>query len=327
MTAAEIRSKAVSEIESRRLRAEQEREARQREIDEKFPQIAEINRMLNETMTSLSKLIISHKGSSSETFEKIRESSLQGQQMIKDILRSNGYPEDYLEAKYRCSRCSDTGFTEDGRRCECLERLIGRLSAEELNRSANMPLADFSHFSLDYYRDIVIDGVDCYAKMSEIYSYCIQYADCFTPTSESVFMMGRTGIGKTHLSLAIAKKVTESGYNVLYGSVMNLLRAVEKEHFGRGEQDGDTLSSLIGCDLLIMDDLGSEHHTPFYESTLYNIINSRINLGKPVIISTNLSFGELQDIYNERILSRIAGVYTLLTFWGKDIRQIKRING
>lgn len=326
MTRSEIRRRANEEMDKRHMQAELEADRRQREISEKLPQVAEIKRMLAQTSSELSRLIISRKGNYRENFEKIRQNNLQCRQMIKNILRENNYPENYLEVKYRCSQCSDTGYTDSGM-CECMKRLISRIAAEELNRSANMPEADFAHFNLDYYRGIVTDGIDCYSKMSQNLDFCIKYADTFSENSKSVLMLGKTGVGKTHLSMSIAKKTAADGNNVIYGSVINLLRAIENEHFGRSGSDDDTLSVLNECDLLILDDLGSEHHTPFYESTLYNIINTRINTGKPTIISSNLSLEELYSAYNERIVSRIAGYYELLLFAGKDIRQLKRING
>lgn len=326
MTRSDIRRKANSEMEKRKINAELEADRRSREIAEKLPQITELKRMLAQTVTELSKLIISRSGNYRENFEKIRQNNLQCQNMVKMLLRENGYPEDYLEVHYRCSICSDTGFTDTGM-CDCMKRLINRIAAEELNRSANMPDSDFAHFDLSYYRGITIDGVDCYSKMSENLDFCIKYANSFSCASKSLLMLGKTGVGKTHLSMSIAREVTRNGANVVYGSTVNLLQAIEKEHFGKTDSSSDTFEALCECDLLILDDLGSEHHTAFYESTLYNIINTRINLGKPMIISSNMSIEELSATYNERIISRIAGYYEVLFFVGRDIRQLKRLKG
>lgn len=326
MTSTEIRRKANSIMEERRLNAELEAARREEEIYKKLPEIAEARRMLAQTATELSRTIIRRGEGFKENFEKIKESNLQCSRMIKDILRSKGYPEDYLEVHYRCSECEDTGFTLHGM-CSCMERLISRLSCEELNRTANMPDADFRHFSLEYYRGLVMDGVDCYERMSKNLDFCIKYARSFGAGSKSILMLGKTGVGKTHLSMSIAKETAQNGFNVIYGSVVNLLRAIENEHFRRSENDGDTLGALCSCDLLVLDDLGAEHHTAFYESSLYNIINTRINARMPTIISANLSLDELYGTYNERIISRIAGYYEVLFCVGKDIRQVKRLNG
>lgn len=324
MTQTEIRRKANDIMESRRHQAEREAQNRQQEVYAKLPQVAEAKRMLASSAAELSKAIIRKDGNFKENFERIRRDNLECRKLIKQILRQNGYPEDHLDVHYRCPHCEDTGFLTDGM-CDCMKRLISRLACDELNRTANMPDADFDHFSLDYYRGIVIDGVDCYSKMSQNLDFCIKYARSFGRNSKSVLMMGKTGIGKTHLSMAIAKEAAANGFNVVYGSSMNLLRSIEKEHFGRADNDGDTLETLCSCDLLVLDDLGSELHTPFYEATLYNIINTRINAALPTIISANLSLEELSGIYNERIISRIGGCYELLFFQGRDIRQLKSL--
>ncbi|MGN1089144.1 MAG: ATP-binding protein, partial [Huintestinicola sp.] len=327
MTQTEIRRKANSIMEERRLSAELEADKREREIYEKLPAVAEARRMLAQTATQLSRAIIQRGSGFKENFEKIRSNNLECGRIIKNVLRENGYPEDYLDVHYRCGECSDTGYTDRGM-CQCMKRLISRLSCEELNRAANMPEADFAHFDLSYYRDLNIEGRDCYKIMSKNLDFCIRYAESFGKNSKSILLLGKTGVGKTHLSMAIAKEAASAGFDVIYGSVVNFLRKIENEHFGRTsseEKDGDTLELLCSCDLLVLDDLGAEHHTPFYESTLYNIINTRINTGRSVIISANLSLNELQSRYNERIISRIAGCYEMLYCVGKDIRQLKRL--
>ena len=138
-------------------------------------------------------------------------------------------------------------------------------------------------------------------------------------------MLGKTGLGKTHLSLAITKEVIIKGYSAAYDSIVNFLREIEKEHFGRS--DKDTLSLLLDVDLLVLDDLGSEFDSAFYSSTVYNIINSRLNKGLPTVISTNLSPQEMQKKYDDRIISRLFAMYDYLKFSGSDIRQQKKING
>ena len=137
-------------------------------------------------------------------------------------------------------------------------------------------------------------------------------------------MFGRTGLGKTHLSLAIANEVLKKGYNVLYDSTLNYLNQIEKEYFGRDTSGNDTLGQLISADLLILDDLGSEYDKPFYISTIYNIINTRLNKRLPTIVNTNLSHEEMLKKYEERIISRLFAIYKSLGFVGKDIRLIRR---
>lgn len=323
-----IYDKAEAELNRRRFDAEAEQKRRTDEIGQKIPEVREIYNQLSQTVIELSKLIISKNKNFTDNFDKIKEKNLQGQKMAAQLLETNGYPADYLETHYHCPKCSDKGYV-NGERCTCLTRLLNKYSIERLNESANMPECDFEHFSLEFYKGRKAqNGGDCFEQMSKVFDFCRKYADTFSEKSGSIFMYGKTGVGKTHLSLSIAKAVAEKGYTVAYGSLINYLSDIEKEHFGKaGESEaGDTMNLLINTELLILDDLGSEFSTAFYESATYNIINSRINLGLPTIINTNLSIDELQKKYNDRIISRIFGVFSTLCFAGEDIRQIKRLN-
>lgn len=323
-----IYEKAENEIKNRRMRAESDAEERASEVYQRIPEIKEINARLSQTSVELSKLILRNKGDFKENFEKLKAQNLQGQEMVRTLLKNGGYPADFLEPKYVCEKCRDKGFY-DGQRCSCFEKLLTRFAVEKLNSEANMPDCDFEHFSLSYYKGKTTEsGMDCFKRMSGNLNSCKQYAETFSLHSQSLFLFGKTGIGKTHISLSIAKEVIKRGFTVAYGSLLNYLRIIEKEHFGRSEDPNtDTLQILISADLLILDDLGSEFRTSFYESVIYNIINSRINLGLPTIINSNLSIPELQNNYNDRIISRLSSVYCMIPFVGDDIRQIKRLKG
>lgn len=321
--------KAESVINSRRLSAQSEQQRRQKQIENEIPEIREINTQLSKTIVDISKLVIAKKSNIKNSIAEIKEKNLQAQQLIDSLLSAHGYPNDYLETKYFCEECQDRGYVEGGR-CSCLLNLLKKYSIEKLNEQANLPECDFNHFSLEYYRNKKdADGNNCFDIMTKIYDFCKDYAENFSLKSESLLMYGKTGVGKTHLSLSIAKAAAEKGYNAAYGSIVNLLSIIEREHFGKvsEEENMDTVNLLINADLLVLDDLGSEFSSQFYESVTYNIINSRINLGLPTIISTNLSASELQKKYNERIISRIFGEFSTLFLVGEDIRQIKRLSG
>lgn len=323
----EICEKAQRIIDKRRSDAEYSLQQRRSEILRTAPEIEEIERQVSSAAVRLSKLIITGRSDFDAEFERIKRNNLDAQEYITGILESKGFPADSLKVRYTCDKCSDTGFAPDGKRCECFYALASRLSVEELNRTANMPDCDFAHFSLEYYsRDLGTEGVIPYDKMSEVLHLCREYAESFSENSQSLIMIGKTGLGKTHLSLSIAKAAAAKGYTCVYGSLLNFLYKIENEHFGRDESGTDTMSTLTGCDLLVLDDLGAEPSGKFYEAALYNIINTRINLRKPVIISTNLDTAKLRKRYDERILSRIWGVYMTLPFYGTDIRQIKTLN-
>ena len=137
-------------------------------------------------------------------------------------------------------------------------------------------------------------------------------------------MYGKTGLGKTHLSLAVANRVLEKGYSVIYDSIINILQKIEREHFSR-DHNYETLDLVMKTDLLILDDLGTEYESQFYSSTIYNIINTRLNSGKPTIINTNLELSVIRRRYDERVVSRITGVYRCMEFKGEDVRfQLKQ---
>ena len=159
--------------------------------------------------------------------------------------------------------------------------------------------------------------------MARVLRYCQQYAEGFRPDSPGIFMFGATGLGKTHLSLAIAGVVAAKGYSVAYGSVQDLLRRIENEHFGRAE-DAGTLDTLLSADLLILDDLGTEFDSPFSRSTIYNILNNRISASKPLILSTNLLPEEIEGKYTPRIVSRLFTQLVQMRFIGRDVRQLRR---
>ncbi|MDD6060914.1 MAG: ATP-binding protein [Ruminococcus sp.] len=316
----EIYDKAMSVLVNRRARAVNENDMHIQEINSKIPQIHEINDVLFNTGKELIQII--SEGNSADTQNKInqlRRNNLQAQEMSRKLLAANGYPEDYLEIHYTCDMCNDTGYC-DGSYCDCLKKLCGRIAADELNKNAHLKLSDFYTFSLSYYNG------DDYFNMQKILEFTKQYAETFNENSNSIFMFGKTGLGKTHLSLAIANRVLDKGYSVIYDSAINILRNIEREHFSR-EHSSDMIDLVMNTDLLILDDLGTEYETPFYNATIYNIINSRLNSGKATIISTNLDLAGIKRRYDERVVSRIISVYTCLAFKGEDVRlQIRQNN-
>lgn len=318
-----IFQKALQTVQARRIRAEAENEQRYQEISAKIPPIAEINSQL--ALTSSRILEIAQSGKDvADRIENLRRENLEAQKLCAQLLVDHGYPADYLDMHYTCEKCSDTGYA-NGTYCECLRKAIASAGITQMNQSAQLKLCDFSAFSLSYYKGKTTpQGEDCYATMKKVYNGCVKYAADFSRSSPSLLFYGRSGLGKTHLSLSIARSAIEQGYEVIYDSVINLLGQVEKEHFGRSSADVDTLSLLLQADLLILDDLGTEFNTQFSISTLYNIINTRLNRGLPTIISTNLDYPEIHERYEERIVSRLFAVYECYHFIGTDVRLLKK---
>ncbi len=312
---------ARAQLEQRRTHATTAAAALRAQLCARIPRLKEIERALESTLPQLTRAILA--GNSEAEVARIREENLRLQNEMADILHLAGYAQTNFDPQYTCPLCEDTGYV-NGRVCDCYRQLLRDEACRRLSSLSAMKLTDFDGLSLAYYDDTVDTrmGVSPREQMRGIIDYCRAYAAAFSPSAPSLLLQGATGTGKTHLSLAIAKAVTEAGYGVVYGSIQPLLRRLESEHFGRA--DGDSEQQLIGCDLLVLDDLGMEFDTPFSRASLYNLINARLLEEKPTIISTNLSFSAIAARYGDQIASRINGGFEPLLCVGKDIRQLKR---
>lgn len=324
---AEAVSAAYGELDKRRQAAISQFNSHVEEIRSKLPEVYDIYLEITKTKDRLADVVFSKKGGVRPAVEEIKNSNLKNQQRLKEALVSLGYPEDYLTIKFCCPICSDTGIA-DGKRCSCSEEIMSSYTVQKLNEQCHIKLCSFSDFRLDYYPETVTykdKSVPCRELMAQNLDFCIKYTENFSRNSLSIFMIGPTGLGKTFLSSCIAKKLIESGVSVAFDSIQNYLREIEKERFGKSE--GDTLGTLLDAELLILDDLGCEFSSALNSSVIYNIINSRCNMAKPTIVSTNLKMEKLSERYDDRIISRLMGNFYPLRFMGEDIRQIKRRNG
>lgn len=310
-------NKALAVLSKRRADALRTADERNKEIDNKIKEIAELK---STHMSILSRIVLLTKNP--EEIEKLKNQSMNIAEKIKDILIKNGYSQDYLDVKYACPKCRDTGFV-DYKQCDCLTKILSEVSKQSLGGKSKIDECTFDSFRLDYYPESFDDnlGVSPREKMQEIFNYCKNYAVNFSTKSANVFFAGKTGLGKTHLALSIANLITSNGYNVVYGSAQDLFRKIEKEYFSGFDS---FQNNVLHCDLLIIDDLGTEFESKFNTAQVYNLINSRQNIGLPTIITSNLTLMELQTRYAERIVSRLIGDYDYLFFVGNDIRQIKK---
>ncbi len=318
-------SDAQKIIDERRQRARTTLGRHEQEIYQKFPIIAQIR---NEIICENAKLI-------SSVLKKERNipslvSKIQAQTAAKrleyvKILLDNGYPADYLDIKHSCNLCEDYGFVQ-GKRCSCLEMVANDIATSEFTDNTPIRSSTFDTLSLSYYPTTKLPDRDITVRdhMKTVIKSCIGYAQNFSLESDSILMIGNTGLGKTHLSFAIANEVIAKGYSVVYLSANDLFRHLNDEYFNRLSDEKYSIKTVIDCNLLILDDLGSEFQTALSKSYLYNIINTRILDCKPTIISTNLSIQGLNNIYDDRIVSRLTTLYATAPFYGQDIRLLKQ---
>ena len=316
----ETYDKAQTILDRRKERATLEAQSRIDEISNKIPELKTIQTKLAQVGLNISKAFLTSKNPQAE-IDKLRIESLALQDRKKKILKENGYSEDALSIKYTCPACEDTGFI-GGRRCKCYINLLKEIERAKIEKIAPIDECTFESFDTNYYPE-EMDGV-CPKKKAEIIKEnCKRYATSFTKRSKSLLFMGNTGLGKTHLSRAIANVVINRGYSVIYGTAQNILRDLQNENFGRTDNLRYFENEILSTDLIIRDDLGTELKNQFTVSCLYNIINSRLCAKLPTIISTNYTFEELEEKYDQRITSRITGQYSTLILVGNDIRYIK----
>lgn len=318
---------ATQKLSARHTSALNMADYRKSEVYKAVPRLSEIEKELSAVGVSAAKAVLNG-GDSVAVLTSLKEKSIALQNEKKELLVSNGYSQDYLEPQFSCDKCNDTGYIEYENKtltCECYKKLLSATACEELNKISPLSLSTFDSFDLNYYSDTPDEkGKIPYKEMSSVYNYCLNYAKTFSKSSKSILMKGETGLGKTHLSLAIANEVINKGYSVVYVSAPDILSQLEREHFSYGySNEQEILQSLLECDLLILDDLGTEFVTQFSSTAVYNMFNSRINLGKPIIINTNLTPKELENTYSQRFVSRAKAVCAVLNFYGSDIRFMK----
>ena len=322
-----IMQRAIARFDQARQRREAELDQRRREVFARQPRLRDIDRTLRTTMSRIVAAAAKKGEDPLPALRVLRDENLSLQRERAALLEDMGYPADYLEDKPACSLCGDTGYTRSGV-CACLKQYYAREQLAELSRLLPLGEARFDTFRFDLYDSAVWDsyGVSPRANMERNFDVCRDFARQFSRGSGSLLLSGGTGLGKTFLSACIAREVSDAGFSVVYDTAGHIFARFEAQKFGRddGENADTAVSRALGCDLLILDDLGTELMTSFVHSAMYQIVNTRLITGKKTVISTNLSPDELGRRYGAPVLSRLQGEYQMLLFFGEDIRRQKR---
>ena len=326
MYSSDLYQKALNRLDRRREEDELRTAATLAEVSAKVPRLEEIQNQLRQVGFSISKAFFA-KDAKAE-IDKLQAESLRLQGEKERLLVAAGYAPDALAHRYQCPTCKDTGYVGD-RMCTCQRELLKDLQREAIRRLAPLDSCTFDSFDTNYYPETAEDnGISPRAKADKIAEACHRYAQRVSLREPAnLMLMGQTGLGKTHLSLAIANVAIGRGLSVEYGTAYNILSDLQNENFGRTGNLQYTEERVLHTDLLILDDLGTEMVTTFVQSALYQIINGRLLEKKSTIVSTNLMPEAIAQRYSGQIASRIEGEYQLLPFVGEDIRVLKKKRG
>lgn len=317
------------EYERLRLNNVHELDRRRAEVYEKIPQFKEIQDEISRYSVAEAKSRLT--SSSAKDIGEIRSHINALSEKKSQLLRKHGFPEDYLAMTYTCDKCRDTGYV-DNEMCSCMQKKVIQILYEQSNLKELVARENFSTFRTDYYPDDFIDektGRSAKANIMDALNVCRDFVHNFDSSSQNLFIYGAAGVGKTFLINCIAKELLESSCSVIYMSAIRFFEVLADASFHKGGNltayESTVQRDLYDCDLLIIDDLGTEVANSFTASSLFNCINERILRKKPVIISTNLALENLRDMYSDRVFSRIASNYKMLKIFGRDLRIMQSL--
>ncbi len=309
--------------DARQLRNQRILEERTKEAYEKLPRLKEIDDAIASCSVAQARRLLDG--------DPAALAALHGQldvyRMEKAaLLKANGYPDDYFTPAYTCPDCKDTGYI-GSKRCHCLEQAAIDLVYTQSNLREILKTENFGTFSFDYYSDSDVNpatGLSSRQTAQDAVAKCRDFIAHFGDTFSNLYFYGDTGIGKTFLSNCVAKELMDRGYSVIYFTAFQLFDILSRGVFQKDEDSIAAHQNIFNCDLLIIDDLGTELTNSFTTSQLFLCLNERILRKRSTIISTNLGMNQMADIYSERVLSRISSHYTLIKLFGADIRILKR---
>ena len=321
-------ARAREQLEQRRAANQAEQQRRLSAAYARVPEIQQIDLRMRAQMAELVKLTISRRPDLAERIEELKKDNLDLQVRRAELLTEHGWPMDFLDEICSCPKCRDTGIY-NGAPCECLHKLYNQELTKELGVLLRSGDERFERFDLKLYSDQPGDGgLSPRENMSRVLSACRRFAENFPQVSTNLLLQGDTGLGKTFLSACIARVIAEKGYSVCYDSASAALEAFERQKFARDPEEAENAArrvrQMLSCDLMILDDLGTEMLTPFSVSALYTLVNTRLVNSRRSIISTNCTQEELLRRYTPQICSRLDGEFLHLPFTGTDIRRLRR---
>lgn len=319
---AEVVRRARQRLASAKADRDSENQQHLQQAYRQVPRIREIDQLLRRSMALAAQAVFTQGGDPQLAMEQVKEANLALQQEREELAALH-FEEGYLDDTPICGLCGGSGYIGTAM-CECLRELCRQEQKKELSLLASND-ERFEKFRLDYYPDRVDPhyGASPRVIMERNFQICRKYAASFGPGSGNLLFVGGTGLGKTFLSACIARSAADKGFSVAYESAPHLFSKLEKDRFNPDEQSHQEVARLASCDLLILDDLGTELPGNFVTAALYSLVNDRLLAGKPMVISTNLNVDELVRRYSPQIGSRLQGSFQRLTFVGEDIRVLK----
>jgi DNA replication protein DnaC len=321
-----VLKRARARLEQAKAEREAENEAHLAQAYEKYPRLREIDRALRLTAAQAMAAAFRKEGDPAQQIRTLREKNLELQREREWILDAAEFEDGFLDNTPVCELCGGSGYI-GSEMCTCLKELCCQEQRKELTSLFLSGRESFENFSLQYYPDAYDAklGTSPRKLMQLTLSYCRRYAAGFSRSSESLLFSGATGLGKTFLSACIARQVANRSFSVVYETAVRVFGDFETARFGeRSEENRNLTRKYLTCDLLILDDLGTEMTTQFTISALYTLVNTRLIESRPTILSTNLLPESLEGRYSPQIASRLQGDYRLFQFYGSDIRLQKK---
>lgn len=321
----QILENIMTDYNKKRLKAFYDADVRKEKLYAAFPELEETEKQIKLLSIKLSKLFLTNPENLEEQVLKLKEEIDILKNNRKKIFEEKNIPENYLEINYGCKKCGDTGYLEDGKRCNCLNKQIINNLYSMSNMMHMLHKENFNSFDINIFKNEIYKNEKLTPKQNMYYILEISEDFCsnFNDTNMNLLLYGSTGLGKTFMCNCIANYLLSKEVSVLYQTAFSLFEIIENHKFNKlneTEENRINYNMIFECDLLIIDDLGTEVGNSFTNAEIFNIINERLITNKKIIISTNLSLEQLRDTYSERITSRVFNNFVPLKFYGEDLR-------